>query len=196
VGPSEPPEPFPFCEIIDCTEAGRRRCKQDAEYAYTKIISSGQIQIFTCHAGLTEVYLPIMPGRRYRGCISTMWGLLLQESSADGFAEIAQRVKDLGVGLDRLGEAYFQITPISREFFDVMIKLLNSIVEEIIRSAREAQEDKKRISELEDAILEKYNFDRIIGRSKSMQDIFRLLSRVIEGQSPILIEGETGTGKD
>jgi transcriptional regulator with PAS, ATPase and Fis domain len=42
----------------------------------------------------------------------------------------------------------------------------------------------------------KYSFDDIIGQSKSMVDLVRLARKVSRTQSNILIEGETGTGKE
>jgi len=77
-----------------------------------------------------------------------------------------------------------------------MIKLLQTVVEEIIKVAVETEEDKKRITQLESALYEKYKFDRIIGKSEALQNIFKLLGKVIESESPVLIEGETGTGKE
>lgn len=39
-------------------------------------------------------------------------------------------------------------------------------------------------------------FPDIIGRSPAMQQVFNLMSRVIPASSPVLIQGETGTGKE
>ncbi len=43
---------------------------------------------------------------------------------------------------------------------------------------------------------EKYEFSGIIGKSKSMQDIFRMISKVAPLDTTVLIHGETGTGKE
>jgi transcriptional regulator with PAS, ATPase and Fis domain len=42
---------------------------------------------------------------------------------------------------------------------------------------------------------EQTNFQGVIGRSKAMKDVFRLIDRVADSDSTILINGETGTGK-
>ncbi|MEW6745117.1 MAG: sigma 54-interacting transcriptional regulator [Planctomycetota bacterium] len=42
----------------------------------------------------------------------------------------------------------------------------------------------------------RFDYSRIIGRSKPMQDLFRLLDRIVESDFPVLIQGESGTGKE
>ncbi|MGB5296924.1 MAG: sigma-54 dependent transcriptional regulator [Thermoanaerobaculia bacterium] len=43
---------------------------------------------------------------------------------------------------------------------------------------------------------EKYRFSNIIGRSRPMQEIFKLIERVARTNSTVLLEGESGTGKE
>lgn len=59
---------------------------------------------------------------------------------------------------------------------------VTSLQEENARLRREAQE--------------KYGFDEIVGNSPAMQDLFELLSRVIDTDVTVLIDGESGTGKE
>lgn len=42
----------------------------------------------------------------------------------------------------------------------------------------------------------KYQFSQIIGTSPSMQDVFKMIERVADSDSTILIRGESGTGKE
>ena len=42
----------------------------------------------------------------------------------------------------------------------------------------------------------KYHFENLIGSSKKMQEIFRLISKVAPANSTVLITGESGTGKE
>ncbi|HID11596.1 MAG TPA: sigma-54 factor interaction domain-containing protein, partial [Candidatus Latescibacteria bacterium] len=42
----------------------------------------------------------------------------------------------------------------------------------------------------------RHRFANIIGGSRAMQEVFRLLERVIPSSAMVLIEGETGTGKE
>jgi DNA-binding NtrC family response regulator len=42
----------------------------------------------------------------------------------------------------------------------------------------------------------KYGFDEIIGKSKKMEDIFKLIRTVADSEAVIMIRGESGTGKE
>ncbi|MGD8717423.1 MAG: sigma-54 dependent transcriptional regulator [Candidatus Zixiibacteriota bacterium] len=50
--------------------------------------------------------------------------------------------------------------------------------------------------ELKSRLFEKYSFDRIIGRSKPMQEIYELITRIAPTNATVLIYGESGTGKE
>jgi two-component system, NtrC family, nitrogen regulation response regulator GlnG len=43
---------------------------------------------------------------------------------------------------------------------------------------------------------ERTSFGGLIGRSLSLRKVFGLLERIVHSEAPVLIEGETGTGKD
>ena len=42
----------------------------------------------------------------------------------------------------------------------------------------------------------KYDYSKIIGRSRAMQEVLHLLDRIIDTHVPVLIQGESGTGKE
>src|SRR5436190_4462920 len=49
---------------------------------------------------------------------------------------------------------------------------------------------------LKKQLCEKYQFSRIVGASLKMQEVFRMIERVAETDSTVLILGERGTGKE
>lgn len=49
---------------------------------------------------------------------------------------------------------------------------------------------------LRQRVEKRYRFDRVIGNSGRMMDVFRLCERVIDTDITVLIQGETGTGKE
>ena len=49
---------------------------------------------------------------------------------------------------------------------------------------------------LRDAISSRYSFDNIIGKSKPMQAIYKIIQKVAPSNANVLIEGESGTGKE
>ncbi|MDL1963149.1 MAG: sigma-54 dependent transcriptional regulator [Deltaproteobacteria bacterium] len=52
------------------------------------------------------------------------------------------------------------------------------------------------IKRLREKLKDKDGFKKIIGKSKAMQDVLKLVARVADSQATILIQGESGTGKE
>jgi DNA-binding NtrC family response regulator len=49
---------------------------------------------------------------------------------------------------------------------------------------------------LRQKLQEKYGFDNIVGKSKKMQEIYRIIAKVAPTESTVLIYGQSGTGKE
>jgi PAS domain S-box-containing protein len=77
----------------------------------------------------------------------------------------------------------------------VSTALLRDDQNEII-GAVETFRDLSDIRKLSQALESRYRFDRILGKSKPMQELYDLLENVIETDSTVLIQGESGTGKE
>ena len=52
------------------------------------------------------------------------------------------------------------------------------------------------LKELKDELRGKYNFDNIIGTNTKMHEVYELMREVAPTRATVLIEGETGTGKE
>lgn len=66
----------------------------------------------------------------------------------------------------------------------------------IIRQALKTQEMEREIDFLRKEVSEKYSFPNIIGNHPKMFEVFEIIRRVAETDTTILIQGESGTGKD
>ena len=66
----------------------------------------------------------------------------------------------------------------------------------VIDKAFEKAKMRKRILELEDKLGARYSFDRIIGNSVVIRESLSLAQRVAPTDSTVILEGETGTGKE
>jgi serine/threonine-protein kinase PknK len=60
----------------------------------------------------------------------------------------------------------------------------------------EIEETTRRLREKQHVLEQKFNYRNIVGTSRSMQAVFRLLDKVIESDVPVLVQGESGTGKE
>ena len=66
----------------------------------------------------------------------------------------------------------------------------------IVRQAVKAQTMARELASLRREVIEKYSFPNIIGRHPLMQELFEVVGRVAQTEKSVLIEGESGTGKD
>ncbi|MBU0559596.1 MAG: sigma-54 dependent transcriptional regulator [Bacteroidetes bacterium] len=81
--------------------------------------------------------------------------------------------------------------------FDYFPKPIDSNrLEPAIKNAIQTFDLQKKIEELEQNIQKEYSFDNIISADKSMQDLFKMITKVLNNDITVLIEGESGTGKE
>lgn len=66
------------------------------------------------------------------------------------------------------------------------------VLEKALKNRRLAQENIALHAELED----RYHFDKLIGASPAMTEVYRLIGKVLNNDSTVLITGESGTGKE
>jgi two-component system response regulator HydG len=85
----------------------------------------------------------------------------------------------------RAGAAHYVVKPVNlAELREVLARIVDR------------QRLRRRNTELEAQLDERYGFDRIIGRSEAMQAMFRTLKQVAPTDVTVLITGESGTGKE
>lgn len=66
----------------------------------------------------------------------------------------------------------------------------------LLYKAFEKVQLQKKVRQLEKRISDKYSFDRIIGKSKTIEQVIDLAKKVAKTNSTVLLTGETGTGKE
>lgn len=69
---------------------------------------------------------------------------------------------------------------------------LMSLIEKALTHKKLQQENQQLRSELN----KKYKFDQIVGNSEQIQNVLRLVERVADSDSTVLVHGESGTGKE
>jgi len=66
----------------------------------------------------------------------------------------------------------------------------------IIHQALRAQEMEREIDSLRKEVSEKYSYPNIIGDHPKMREVFEIINKVANTDATVLIQGESGTGKD
>lgn len=66
----------------------------------------------------------------------------------------------------------------------------------IVRQALKNQEMERELDHLRKEVIEKYSFPNIIGQHPKMLEIFEIIGKIASTDKTVLIQGESGTGKD
>jgi len=80
-----------------------------------------------------------------------------------------------------------------KEYIHELVELVS---QEVVTFHLEIEKREARILELNSELGSKYRYHSMIGRSKNMQQIYRLLEKISKSESTILIQGDNGTGKE
>ena len=75
---------------------------------------------------------------------------------------------------------------------DALEDLTARLAQKVQAQASELAEANRNLSELK----LRFNYDQIVGKSEPMQRVFKLLDRITNSNVQVLIQGETGTGKE
>jgi len=81
--------------------------------------------------------------------------------------------------------------------YEYLTKPLN--LDELFLTIKKAVQEKQILEEniqLRDQLKSSYRFENIIGNSKSVREIYRIISKVAQTQSTVFIRGESGVGKE
>ena len=81
--------------------------------------------------------------------------------------------------------------------FDIEEKAIGRImIYRDVTKEIEIDQMKEELLSLRDEVEIEYSFDKLIGNSKKMHDVFALINQAAQSDITVLIQGETGTGKE
>jgi len=81
--------------------------------------------------------------------------------------------------------------------YDYIIKpFRNEEIRLIVKNALERRALRQENIQLKQALDQRYSFGNLIGKSKSMKEVFDLVQKVAASRANVLITGESGTGKE
>lgn len=121
---------------------------------------------------------------------------LKETSTSEDFEKIIHKMKECGVTEDDARTACSKVKKFSERDFLKMKELVNIVAEEVGTFHSEISKREARIMDLNSELGNKYRYHNLIGKSKKMQMVYHLLSKVSNSESTILIQGENGTGKE
>jgi len=116
----------------------------------------------------------------------------------------AELFDDLSAGFDTEivvitghGSIDSAVSAIHSGVFDYLTKPLDPHqLNRVLENAKRALALNKQVTELRENLRRLGRFDRLVGSSPAMQEVYDLIVRVARTSSTVLLTGETGTGKD
>jgi two-component system response regulator HupR/HoxA len=110
--------------------------------------------------------------------------------------KVVHKMQECGMAEDDARAAVAKLKKFSESDFTRMKELVAIVAEEISTFHAEISRRESRIMDLNSELGNKYRYHNLIGKSKKMQQVYHLLSKVSNSESTILIQGENGTGKE
>lgn len=146
--------------------------------------------------GFSTLLVPIRVKDTFLGC-----------AFADGFIEKSgekEQKRQIANSLERmfpekassLMKHLDEIPSLTEKDINHLTELTETVVNEMLIAYANLSDQKQKVTKLKDALGTRYTFDKMIGKSSVMQDLYRLLDRVCDAEVTVLIQGENGTGKE
>lgn len=185
-----------ICQAFTADDKGFSGCRGTASKTTVETTHSQKALLTRCHAGFSALSVPIRVNDHYMGCVFGD-GFLVAESVVEQKQQLKRSLeKHFGDKSQEL-EAYIEQLPVlNAKDVDYLTELINLVVHEIVSIQKNLHDQKQKVSELNSELGTRYGFDKMIGKSGVMQNLYRLLERVCDSDATVLIQGENGTGKE
>lgn len=187
----------PLCQFITERDDGFCDCRNEAKRTTSRTLESGESRIGRCHAGFSTLTLPIQLGDTPLGCAFADG--FLHEKTADEQREqvrayLASRFPSDSAALERFVNS---VPVLTEKDVRYMTELVELIIEEVVTLHKQQSDLGEKLQSLSQELHGRYDLgNMVMGTSPSMQQVYRLLTRVSASDATILITGENGTGKE
>jgi DNA-binding NtrC family response regulator len=139
-----------------------------------KVVRAGEVDLV-----VTDLRMPDLDG------LDMMREIRALPSSPDVILITAFGTIDTAIKAMKLGAFDYITKPFEIEQLQIAVD----------RALRD-RELRHELARLREEVADKYRFEKIIGRSAAMQEVFDLIRRVADSPVSVLITGESGTGKE
>ncbi|MDD5705218.1 MAG: PocR ligand-binding domain-containing protein [Kiritimatiellae bacterium] len=116
----------PFCRMVRATPEGGKACRASDAAAVRLAETHGEPLVYTCHAGLTDIVVPLFIGGVFLGCF-TSGQFLMKKPTARFLARTAKALHHLKIGDDRLRRCLNRTLVFNRQQVEAVVQLIQLI---------------------------------------------------------------------
>src|SRR5215470_7602216 len=189
-----------LCRAALFSKEGFRRCNESVKLAGVRLKSAidrtprGRLAVVhECHLGFDIIAAPIVLEGEIAGFLF-VGGAVRQPMSTTALAAVTAKVKELSPR-EPIPSTPRVIVLTDADYLRIM-DLLEVGVSDIAATWAEIKSRERELHAVARDLGERYRFENIVGNSRSMQEVFRLLEKIVQSESTVLIHGESGTGKE
>ncbi|GAX61263.1 response regulator [Candidatus Scalindua japonica] len=185
-----------FCNLMHSCNESAESCRQFYSTCLKEVDTHNGCFSMKCYNDLDAIIFPIMVDEEFVGTIIVSGLKLSKKKNLD--KNIYIKLKSFGIDDTIINRNYDSIVPLNgsaEEYVKSFLKLIVEVVKVNFKIQNEILLlDKSNEKLRENHYLEKY--ENIIFKSTAMTRVFDLVGTLERSETTVLIEGETGTGKD
>ncbi len=186
-----------FCRLALFSKEGFKRCNDSVKVVRDRLSGAKRRRVFVheCHLGFDVVSSPIHFDGELVGFLFT-GGAIHKESAVTEPAELLRKVREFtDLEQSQLDTAVAGIPRLSEKELEHLGDLVELGARVVMNVHRERSRGGEPAKEAEQSGAAS-PFPDLVGQAKAMQDVFRLLEKIVRSESTVLIHGESGTGKE
>ncbi len=186
-----------FLKVMMNLNYGHEYMSQDIERIALELQQSPHNTIIcdTFFTGIKCVASRVVLDGEYIGSVMA-YPVQLHSVTSDESEKLIAQLKECGAKDEDITVALEGVKKLDIHQIEYLKDLVDLVGGEINTFHDEISKREDRIQELNSELGEKYRYHTMIGKSKKMQAIYRLLEKISLSESSVFIQGENGTGKE
>ncbi|MDQ3234429.1 MAG: PocR ligand-binding domain-containing protein, partial [Pseudobdellovibrionaceae bacterium] len=178
----------PICQAIVADAKGFSKRLETARKTTVESMHGKKSRVSIDPTGFSVISVPINVKGEFLGTVFGD-GFICEDSAAAQKIQICNYLeRDFPERKDLIGKVE-DLPVLSTKELHYLTELINLVVDEILVMHRYLDDEKSKVSELSKELGQRYGFDRMIGKSMAMQELYRLLERVCDSETTVLIQG-------
>jgi AraC-like DNA-binding protein len=115
-----------FCRLMNSSVMGKKACRDCDTDAIKKAMTERKGITYKCHAGFTEITVPLYLNKNFIGCL-TSGQILSSPPTEEGFDLIKKRLAGYDIDLRKLKKYYFSTRVLSNSRIEALMELISLI---------------------------------------------------------------------